>query len=753
LALRSKKEKRLLRAWPLIAVLIVLMAGGIASVMLPTWIDPHIGIQNAPRITRLIYPTLGNPAIIERGGNLVVEFDPREQQFDDTLVKASGFKAKARSSNGPGKVTRELPVLSQKVGSSSQWPEYAPASGRDRRIYLVTLEVPRDLPDDLYDLTVEARAGPVALSDTQPHSLQAIDAYKDDFNFIQITDVHVWGPEISYPGSTDHQRSARPNGLDQKRKGALYYQKAIDQINLIRPDFVIMSGDCMFGQKYFVQDNGPPWGDTTEYQYEMLWFYQETLRLDVPVYMVMGNHDSYNEGPGGAHEDWFVNWRKLYGPLYHSFDYGDYHFVASNSQNWARPQRQLVDWEGILLQPRKYKGQVVAGGDKPSEGITAAALAALDDSQYTRQLAWIRDDLKDHQGSKMRVVVMHHDPYKADGSGEMWGEAPGQSIMAKLKFGLSKVLGMGDGQGRLAMIRLMQDYRVALEISGHDHSDYVATKKSAAADLGSRFVDAFTWKGGGGEVDFVNTTSTQFQTDKESDKYPGYRKIHIADGKVVSFNYKEPKWSFPWYKGTNAGGVTDLGKLTEPAVSQSASPAPGGLEGLDLETVNWLDVPLNGAYRKVRLPYLSGGYYYTVAGGAFAGTFANRQANPDLLVCQVLCDVGPKSVKVVTVRKSAGPDTAAPAGTVAINGGAASATSREVTLALSASDSGGAGLQGMMISNTADFGGAVWEQYGTVTSWNLAGGGPGTRTVYVKFRDAAMPPNESAVVKANISYE
>jgi hypothetical protein len=58
-----------------------------------------------------------------------------------------------------------------------------------------------------------------------------------------------------------------------------------------------------------------------------------------------------------------------------------------------------------------------------------------------------------------------------------------------------------------------------------------------------------------------------------------------------------------------------------------------------------------------------------------------------------------------------------------------------------------------MISNTTDFEDAVWEPYSTITSWTLLHGGAGMRTVYVKFRDAAMPGNESPVVKAEITYE
>ena len=731
-------------------VLTVILVGAILLAVLPVWINPNIGVQNDPHITKLIYPTIGNPAIVVKGADLTIEFDPREQDFGDGFQRVSGFNVNVKTSNGVALINDNLPVKAASIGYSTQWPEYARTRSEDRRIYRVTVTVPRDLPHDLYDLTVRAKAGDVTLTDTQPHALEAVDAYRDDFTFVQITDVHVWGPEIEYPGCTYHERSGRPNGIDPKRKGAIYYQKAIDQINITRPDFVIMSGDCIFGQRYFVQDNGPPWGETTEYQYEMNWFLQETMRLDVPVYMVMGNHDSYNEGAGGAHEDWFTNWRKFYGPVYHSFDYGDYHFVAANSQDWKPSQRQLVDWEGLLLQPRKYKGNLMAGGDKAGKGITYARLAALDDSRYTGELAWIRDDLKAHQASKMRVMVMHHDPYKADGSGEMWGEASGNSLMSKLKFGLSKVLGMGDGQGRLAMLKLMQDYHVALEISGHDHSDYVATKSSAIAGLGNDFVDVFTWKGGGGEVRYVNTTSTQFQTGGDSDKYPGYRRIRIAGGNVVSYNYKAPQWSYPWYADTNVGGITNLGGLTKPAISQKVTNEPPATPGATVETSNTLDVPVP-SFGEVALPILSGGYFYTITGGTFGelypvGNHQNKQ------VYQLLSEAPAEGAATVTVRKSANPDTTRPEGIVSINGGAPSTAATTVSLGFAASDAGGAGISLMMISNTPDFAGAAWEPYRTSASWEFPGGAAGKRTVYVKFRDAAMPGNESKTVKASIEY-
>lgn len=647
---RTNRAGQLGHAWPLIAVLLIVIACSAMIAIQPHWINPHLGIQDEPKITKIIYPTLGNPAIMQKGSALTIEFDHRKQVWWRVFLRPMAFQVEAVTSNGPAKLTRELEVSDVRVGYSSRWPEYEKVLRQDRRIYLVTVQVPTDLPDDLYDLRVSSRFVVYTSEDTQPHALQVVDSYKDRFSFVQLTDVHVWGHEVEYPSCCYHERSNRPNGVDLDRKGAVYYQKAIDQINLIRPDFVIFSGDCIFGQKYFVADHGTPWGTTTEYEYEMMWFYNETLRLDVPVYMVMGNHDSYNEGNEASGEDWFVNWRKLYGPLYHSFDYGPHHFVACNSQDWSARERSLVDWFDIMLQPKKYKGSFKAGGDKAASGITAARLAEVDEASFRGQLAWIRDDLKANQGAQTRVLIMHHDPYKADGSGEMWGVASGKGTKSELKHMLSRVLKMGDGGGRLAIMKLMQDYRVALELSGHDHSDYVATRAQAQATLGSGFIDMFTWKGGGGEVVYANTTSTQFQTDGASQAYPGYRWIWIDGSRVENVNYKDPKWSFPWYEGCAVGGTTTLNKLSAPAIRSSTTHSQDSSSAA-FTVENTLDVGLPGAYAEVKMAALPEGQIYVVDNGELAGMY-EVPGEGGGIVCQVELAVPPRSAATATVRRA-----------------------------------------------------------------------------------------------------
>ncbi len=79
-------------------------------------------------------------------------------------------------------------------------------------------------------------------------------------------------------------------------------------------------------------------------------------------------------------------------------------------------------------------------------------------------------------------------------------------------------------------------------------------------------------------------------------------------------------------------------------------------------------------------------------------------------------------------------DTTAPAGTLAIDGGASWTNTRSVTLTLQASD-GGSGLSEMRFSNDGETWG-VWQTYQSNSSWSLADQ-DGTSTVYAQVRDVA----------------
>jgi peptidoglycan/xylan/chitin deacetylase (PgdA/CDA1 family) len=89
--------------------------------------------------------------------------------------------------------------------------------------------------------------------------------------------------------------------------------------------------------------------------------------------------------------------------------------------------------------------------------------------------------------------------------------------------------------------------------------------------------------------------------------------------------------------------------------------------------------------------------------------------------------------------------TAPTGGSLSINSGATSTNSRDVNLTISTDP--GSGATEMMISEDSSFTGASYETYATSKSYTLSAG-DGTKTVYIKFKDAAS--NESAGVSGSI---
>ncbi len=706
-------------------LLVALLAGALSILALGA--RPALaatGVQDAPRINQLIYPTIGNPAIVKSGDSFTIEWDPR-LGVPQIMPGIYEFEVTVTSSNDPFPVTKTLPVTSFTMDTTQVWPILEESGWI---VFRVTVDVPYSVPSDLYDVTVRALTESTWVTDTQLHGLSVVDDYRDRFSFCQLSDVHVFGPEVSYPSSNQKERTARRTSWDPSvGYGAAYFHKAIQQLNRMKPDFCVFTGDYDFGQDYFTRDQGAPWGTTTEYEYEQLWFYQELTKLDVPVFMTIGNHDGYNEGGSGAGEDWIVNWRELYGPDYFSFDYGpDYHFLSLNSMDWAPEDRELHNIVGLIMQPDKYKGALRGGGDAwNGGGVTAMELNNLNPAMYTGQLKWAAEDLAAHQSEKMRGIAVHHDPWKDMGSGTMWSASGGDWMEAILGF---LGINMGDGPGRLAVLRLMRDYRVAFEVSGHDHSDH------------HEVVD-WTPYGGTGQSIMCNTTSTSFQSDGNSTEYPGYQRVWINNGAVESCTYQDPKYSYPFYSGTNVGGETDLGSLSVPAVESTWTGTPGVSEDLTCTITNHLaQKGIPRAYVEFPMPYLTGGYYYRVENGTVGDVHNNSDTSPTHMIFQVYTDVAAGSSKAPRVYRSPAPDTTPPGGTFKINSGASVTTSRNVTLSVDVTDSG-SGVGEMMISNRSDFAGAQWESYASTRAWTLSGGDGGSRRVYLKVRDKAMPAN------------
>jgi hypothetical protein len=320
----------------------------------------------------------------------------------------------------------------------------------------------------------------------------------------------------------------------------VFFENAIKQVNLIRPDFVILLGDFVYAQHA-----------RGEYQVEFENFYHALSEFEVPVFLVPGNHDQYINEVDGARI-----WEESLGPLYYSFDVAGCHFTAVNTYQWPNGDRIVMSKLGLFVYPRKWQGQAL---DARNEN---------DERSYVGQLAWIRDDLAAHRGSRLRVMLMHHDPYRPGGTGELsWKDE---------RFAGVYTLG-GGGKGRTALMRLASLYNVAYTFTGHVHSDDVGSEK---------------WADGSGRTVYANQTCVYFDEGGVQEKYPGYRLVEVSGGKVKSIVYLNNKSSIPFYDGSVPNGKTDLDSLDRPAVSATRrnSGVKPGQAGWEVK--NYLAMPM-----------------------------------------------------------------------------------------------------------------------------------------------------------------
>lgn len=309
--------------------------------------------------------------------------------------------------------------------------------------------IPNNTPEELYNLSIVILKNDMIYFDSRPRAVSVIDEFRDDFSFIHITDFHV----------------GDPRGFLESIRETIGYKSiktCINEINLLHPDFVVISGDLVYGQLY-----------PFEYSREYKICYDIIQMFDVPTFLAPGNHDGYRR----YREDGLEFWKQYFGPLYYSFDFGNYHFQAINSYDWPAYLRICpffisLNWGGSIQE---------------------------------NQLNWIETDLQDNYDANLTFMFMHHNP--------LWDTKT------------DSLLRMGY-KNRENLISFINNYNVDMVLAGHIHEDTVEI-----------------WD----DTIFITTTTPESEIRNE-DGYWGYRLIKIEDGKIISYNYKEPKYSIPSYQ-------------------------------------------------------------------------------------------------------------------------------------------------------------------------------------------------------------
>lgn len=168
---------------------------------------------------------------------------------------------------------------------------------------------------------------------------------QEKFSFIFMADVHY------------HDKNGAPQAMDV----------AIDTINKLNPDFILLGGDIIYdGLRRTEQETMD----------QVLLFKEKASSIKAPIYYAIGNHDHfglYNQKVSESHPLYGKKmYEKHFGNRYYSFDYKGWHFITLDDM--------------VVTDDRKYIGRV-----------------------DSLQLEWLKKDIEQISDTTP-VVIMAHVP-------------------------------------------------------------------------------------------------------------------------------------------------------------------------------------------------------------------------------------------------------------------------------------------------------------------------------------------------------
>jgi len=309
---------------------------------------PHIGVveEAFPKIEKkypideIRFPLSAVPVILERGSTFEAEID-----ISAHGIEPDDWGFYIASSNS--EVVYEYELGIERVVKNE---------GR----YDITLRVPTNVFEGLYDLYMVAY-GEEEIWDRQPRAVSVAEI-DGDFTFVHWTDPHLGDFLRQFTGGMEQGYGIQTT-LDLI-DGWELAQKSIDEVNLIHPDFVLITGDIVYG---FI------------YKYEYPVFYELLQKFDAPTFVFPGNHDVDYILP--FMEDGCEFYQRYVGPMSYSFDYGEAHFTMANSNSGTPDLLRL----GVF-------------------GISLTVIGWISDEQFR----WIEEDLKANQDAELRFLCLHH---------------------------------------------------------------------------------------------------------------------------------------------------------------------------------------------------------------------------------------------------------------------------------------------------------------------------------------------------------
>jgi predicted phosphodiesterase len=151
------------------------------------------------------------------------------------------------------------------------------------------------------------------------------------------------------------------------------FDRAVAEINLLNPDFVMTIGDHIQG---YVSDPEVVKGMWKEY-------FDHLSKLEAPVFLVPGNHDISNTVM-------YNYWKENIGKTYYSFNYKGYHFLIINSEESQSPNgekavAEQLDFIRNDIENSKNAKRIFIFIHKPiwlEKGLWESIESALMDTNY-----------------------------------------------------------------------------------------------------------------------------------------------------------------------------------------------------------------------------------------------------------------------------------------------------------------------------------------------------------------------------------
>ena len=216
--------------------------------------------------------------------------------------------------------------------------------------------------------SAEFRYDAAALPSAKPWTSQALQANPHEFQFLIIGD--------------------RTGGANAEGTFAL----AVDQINLLQPEFVINVGDVIEGYSDDKAELNAEW-DEVDAMLE---------KLDMPFFRTPGNHDIANEV---AQEVWL----ERYGASRYQFVYKDVLFVVLDSEDPPRtpPEgiREKIDEYNRLQREDPAKAQAMLAEFMADESVVAGLGKPVDFSDA--QIAWLKETLAQNADVRWTFLFLH----------------------------------------------------------------------------------------------------------------------------------------------------------------------------------------------------------------------------------------------------------------------------------------------------------------------------------------------------------